>query len=169
MRSALILPILLLLPIALAQPQGEPYMIHMQGNLYVFLPDELEVPAGATVYAMNFPAPDPNATNEPHTVTSATDRSLFDVQNIPPTGEPRPFTAPSEPGRYPYYCIYHGDANGAGMAGVLVVTEAASPSPAPSPTPSAPPASTAEAKDSPAPWLALVVVAALLAALARRR
>src|SRR5688572_10100113 len=99
----LALALLLLAPAVVAQ--GEPYMLHMQG--YEYLPKVLEVPAGATVYAMNFPSPDPNATSEPHTVTSSTDRSLFDVQNIPPNGEPREFRAPSVPGEYPFYCVYH--------------------------------------------------------------
>lgn len=134
-------------------------MLHMQDHEY--LPPRLDVPPGVTVYTMNFG-------QEPHTVTSAQDRALFDVQNIPPGGEPKNFTAPATPGEYPYYCIYHGDAQGNGMAGVLVVRAAP---PATTPTPRAPtPMPTVDERDTPLAWGA--TVAGLLGAallLARRR
>jgi plastocyanin len=41
-------------------------------------------------------------------------KGLFDVMT-PPNATAR-FVAPSTPGRYPFYCLYHGD-----MTGFLVV------------------------------------------------
>lgn len=108
-------------------------------------------------------APPDNA--EPHTVT-AVEREQFDVQALQP-GETRSFRAPTEPGEYPFYCVYHGDAQGNGMAGVLVVqTAPAGPPPSvpPSPTPGTP----AE-EEVPAPAPALVALALLAAARLTRR
>lgn len=134
-------------------------MLHMED--YAYLPPVLEVPPGVTVYVMNFG-------QEPHTVTSSTDRSLFDVQNIPPGGEPLNFTAPTQPGEYPYYCIYHGNPPAEGMAGTLVVKAAAPTRPA-SPTAPTPVTPEADARDTPLAWGASVATVALVAALARRR
>lgn len=140
-----------------ASAQGAPVpMLHMQDHQY--LPRTLEVEAGATIEAMNFGSSAPNGTGEPHTVTSATDRSLFDVQGIQPTGEAYPFQAPSIPGEYPFYCIYHGDAQGNGMAGLLLVRAASTPAPAPE-----------GSERTPAPAFLALGALALAALLALRR
>lgn len=85
-----------------------------------FLPDPMNATAGREVVVMNFD-------EEPHTVTSD-DRTSFDLRDIAPGGEAHVFRAPTTPGRYPYFCIYHGSP-GNGMIGTLVV-QAAPPSPA---------------------------------------
>lgn len=64
---------------------------------YLFVPDPVSVPAGATVMV-------DNQDGSNHTVT-ATDGS-FDTGNIPGHATGR-FTAPSKPGSYPYKCAIH--------------------------------------------------------------
>ena len=74
-------------------------------------PRNLEVTAGTSVTWTN----DGDA---PHTVTA--DNGSFDSGNMDPGDEfSETFV---EPGRYPYYCEYHGSAGGQGMAGVVVVS-----------------------------------------------
>lgn len=148
-------------------------MIHMIE--YDYLPETLEVAPGSIVAGMNFGPRDQSLPKEQwgeyyHTITSATDRSLFDVQRIPPDTSVHTFTAPATPGTYPYYCVYHGDAQGNGMAGVLVVKEGAAPAATTSSPPTPPPASTPaapESKDAPL-GLVLTLVGAAGAALLRR-
>ncbi|MCX8562114.1 plastocyanin [Mycolicibacterium mucogenicum] len=68
--------------------------------------DPLTVPPGAKVTVIN-------SDDVAHTVTSKV-KGQFDVKvggNAQAT-----FDAPSTPGRYPYYCVYH-----PGMIGVLIV------------------------------------------------
>jgi plastocyanin len=68
--------------------------------------DPLTVPPGAQVTVVN-------SDDVAHTVTSKV-KGQFDVKvggNAQAT-----FTAPTTPGRYPYYCVYH-----PGMIGVLIV------------------------------------------------
>lgn len=68
--------------------------------------DPLTVPPGATITVVN-------SDDVAHTVTSKV-KGQFDVKvggNAQTT-----FTAPTTPGRYPYYCVYH-----PGMVGVLIV------------------------------------------------
>ncbi|MDR3661522.1 MAG: cupredoxin domain-containing protein [Mycobacterium sp.] len=68
--------------------------------------DPLTVPPGAQITIVN-------NDDVAHTVTSKV-KGQFDVQVA---GNARTiFTAPTAPGRYPYYCVYH-----PGMTGVLVV------------------------------------------------
>lgn len=125
---------------------------------YEYLPARVLAPAGATVYAMNMGA-------ESHSVTSSEDRNLFDVQNIEP-GDVKEFSVPATPGEYPFYCVYHGDAQGNGMGGVLVVSATTPPTPAASPTSGADGRGGAQ---TPAPvWIGLVALFAT-GALARRR
>lgn len=137
-------------------------MLHMQD--YEYLPARMEAAAGATVLVMNFG-------QEPHTVT-AVERSLFDVQDIRPGGEPKSFRAPATPGEYPFYCVYHATPETTpeeGMAGVLVVTEATTQATTPaSPSPTTP---AQEKKDAPIPGAAIVLAVGALGALAlgRRR
>ncbi|HEX6989562.1 MAG TPA: right-handed parallel beta-helix repeat-containing protein [Bacillota bacterium] len=57
--------------------------------------------------------------HNPHTVTA--DDGSWDSGHLNPGDVwERRF---DEPGRYPYYCIYHGAAGGVGMAGVVIVAE----------------------------------------------
>jgi plastocyanin len=161
-RLPILLSVLLLssIPMSAAQEEGA-WMLHIFDKKYA--PDPLEVPVGSTIAIMNVEAvDDPEGI---HTVTASSDPALFDVQQIKPGGEPRTFTAPSTPGTYSYYCRYHGDAQGNGMAGTLIVTAAAG-TPSPSPGPSASPSTQNE---SPAPWLGLVLVAVGGTALLARR
>ncbi len=55
-----------------------------------------------------------NADSETHTLTSD-ESGQFDV-NVTAGGKTATFTAPTEPGSYPYHCTFHSD-----MHGVLVV------------------------------------------------
>lgn len=171
MRTPLILLLILLSCLtpnaAVAQEGGSFFMIHMQDHK--FLPETLEVPPGAEVVGMNFGPSDPSIPKDQwgefyHTITASADRALFDVQQIPPDASPHPFRAPATPGAYPYFCAYHGDAQGNGMVGTLIVTQPAASSPAVTPS------ATPDTNGTPAPWVALTlggVVAALL--IARRR
>jgi len=141
-------------------------MLHIARHRYI--PDPFEVPAGEEVVIMSFLDPGEDASDAVHSVTSApveghADKALFHVTNIQPTGEPYFFTAPAVPGTYPYYCIYHGDAQGNGMAGTLVALE---PAAAATPTPTTP---TSESGEQGAPLPALVAIAALGLAVALRR
>ena len=68
--------------------------------------DPLTVPPGAKITVVN-------SDDVAHTVTSKV-KGQFDVKvggNAQAT-----FSAPTAPGRYPYYCVYH-----PGMVGVLIV------------------------------------------------
>lgn len=65
------------------------------------------VPAGAEITVIN-------EDTAPHTVTT-TETEDFDA--IAQGGETVTFTAPSEPGEYPFVCTYHGN-----MTGTLVVS-----------------------------------------------
>lgn len=171
MRAPLVLLLLAaIVPAAALAQGGEPeHMIHMIE--YDYLPETLEVPPGAVVAGMNFGPRDQSLPKEQwgeyyHTIT-AVERSLFDVQRIPPDTSAHTFAAPTTPGTYPYYCVYHGAPDGSGMAGVLVVKENAAPTTTPAaPTATATPAS--EDNDTPlAPALALLGLA--LAAFGRAR
>lgn len=165
LRLALVL--VCLTPVALAQSEPA-WMIHVID--YDYLPDPIDVPPGVEVVVMNFGPSDANLTGEArnefyHTVTSSTDRSLFDVQRIPPDGSSHPFRAPMEPGTYPYYCVYHGDAQGNGMAGTLVVNATdGAPPPA---TGATPPAGSDEAPVG--AWIAVAALGGLAALVPRRR
>lgn len=175
-RAVLLFSVLVVLSSSPAAAQNaEPYMLHIQ--TYKYLPDPLSVPAGAQVFVMSFPDPD-KTTNEtePHTVTASKDPALFDVQQVPADGSAHPFRAPDAPGEYPYYCRYHGDKEGNGMVGTLIVTAAAAsttptgtPSAAPTTSPTATPSATpADGNGTPLPAM-LALIATPLAALLRRR
>jgi plastocyanin len=69
---------------------------------------DLTVKAGATVTVVN-------EDTTPHTLTDKA-TGKFDTKNID-GGATGSFTAPSEPGSYPFGCTYHPE-----MAGILVVT-----------------------------------------------
>ena len=65
-----------------------------------------------------------NDGNSPHTVTA--DDGSFDSGNLAPDATFT--TAFDQPGVYAYFCTYHG-APGVGMAGIVVVGDAADPEP----------------------------------------
>ncbi len=75
--------------------------------------EDLVIPVGATVEWIN-------QDRAPHTVTSS-DGSLFESGTLR-QGDTFRFTF-TEPGEYPYYCRFHGAADGQGMAGKIIVTE----------------------------------------------
>ncbi|WP_104045011.1 cupredoxin domain-containing protein [Arthrobacter sp. ZGTC412] len=51
-----------------------------------------------------------NMDSAPHTVTAEKDK-VFDV-DLSGNGATGTFTAPSEPGTYPYFCVYHPNMKG---------------------------------------------------------
>jgi plastocyanin len=92
---------------AAASPTASPPPARGTINIDQFrFPGSVTVPVGAEVTVVN---------NDPdeHTVTSDS-IGEFDVE-IQPTSTAR-FTAPYEPGSYPFHCLYHSSMNG-----VLVV------------------------------------------------
>jgi plastocyanin len=75
-----------------------------------FTQTQIQIAAGQTVVWMN-------GSSKVHTVTA--DDGTFDSGDIA-TGAPYSQEFDS-PGSYPYFCQYHGDVGGVGMAGVIVV------------------------------------------------
>ncbi len=75
--------------------------------------EDLTIPVGTTVEWIN-------QDRAPHTVTSS-DGSLFESGTLR-QGDTFRFTF-TEPGEYPYYCRFHGTADGGGMASKIIVTE----------------------------------------------
>ncbi|MGX1159725.1 plastocyanin [Arthrobacter sp. SLBN-100] len=65
--------------------------------------EPITVAPGAVVVVTNMDA-------APHTVTAEQDKA-FDVE-LGGGGASATFTAPSEPGSYPYYCTYHSNMKG---------------------------------------------------------
>lgn len=169
----LLVPLLVATPLALAQESE--FMLHITAGRY--LPDPFEVPPGVEVAIMSFLDPNEDPNDAVHSVTSApvagyADKELFHVSNIQPTGEPYFFTSPSAPGTYPYYCIYHGDAQGNGMAGTLVVsgeTTATTPPIGTTPMPSTSQPVDTQRETPGAPIAALLVAVGAIALAARRR
>ena len=170
--ALLLLAIISLTPPTLGQsPGGEPTMLHLID--YKYIPDPIEVAPGATVVVMSFPDTNKTASEtEPHTVTDIRcpqtgPCETFDVQNIPPDASQHPFTAPTKLGTYPYFCRYHGDRQGSGMVGTLIVTQApAAATPSPAGVGATPPASPDETPL--APWLFIAAFAGGAALLRRR-
>ncbi len=79
-----------------------------------FVEDEIRIPVGATVVWTH-------AGQRPHTVTA--DDGSFDSGTLN-SGDTFSFTF-DQAGVYPYYCELHGASNGGGMAGVVIVGDAA--------------------------------------------
>ncbi|MEV7526368.1 cupredoxin family copper-binding protein, partial [Streptomyces sp. NPDC091371] len=75
---------------------------------FKFAPAELKVSAGAKITVTN-------EDSAPHTLT-ATDAYAFDTGTIE-AGKSATFTAPSEPGSYPFFCSFHPQ-----MKGTLIVS-----------------------------------------------
>jgi plastocyanin len=89
---------------------GEPVTVTVHEDEFRFVPSQVTIPVGTTVIWVN----DERAK---HTATA--DDGLFDSgdQNL---GDSFTYTF-NAPGRYPYYCRFHGDVDGVGMAGTIVV------------------------------------------------
>lgn len=137
-------------------------MLHIRDSTY--LPDPLQVTPGLLVVVMSFPDTNKTANEtEPHTVTDVREPPAFDVRSIPPDASQHPFRAPTEPGTYPYFCRYHGDRDGNGMVGTLIVSAA------PTPVATTPPATGPASDGNDAPLGPVLAMAALgLAAVASR-
>ena len=86
--------------------------ITIREDQFLFLPDALTIPAGTTVVWVN----DERAK---HTATADDERFDSGDQSL---GDEYAYTF-AEPGVYPYFCRYHGDVGGVGMAGVIVVED----------------------------------------------
>jgi plastocyanin len=65
--------------------------------------EPVTVAPGAVVAVINMDA-------APHTVTAEKDKA-FDV-DVRGSGATGTFTAPTEPGTYPYFCVYHPNMKG---------------------------------------------------------
>ena len=93
-----------------AQNAGEPLSVTIHEDHFRFIPSQLTIPAGTTVIWVN---------DEQAKHTASADDGSFDSgdQALGVRFE-HTFT---EPGTYPYYCRYHGDVGGVGMAGTVVV------------------------------------------------
>lgn len=76
-----------------------------------FTPKVITVPAGTTVTWIN-------SGSDPHSVTS--DTRIFDSGTLAPDAT-FSFTF-NNPGTFPYYCKFHGGPGGAGMSGIVIVT-----------------------------------------------
>jgi plastocyanin len=92
------------------QNAGEPLSVTIHEDHFRFIPSQLTIPAGTTVIWVN----DEQAK---HTV-SADDGGFDSGDQALGVRYEHTFT---EPGTYPYYCRYHGDVGGVGMAGTVVV------------------------------------------------
>lgn len=94
----------------IAATLGEPGEVTVREDRFLFLPSALTIPAGTTVTWIN----DERAK---HTATA--DDGAFDSgdQSL---GQSYSVTF-GQPGVYPYFCRYHGDVGGVGMAGTITV------------------------------------------------
>jgi plastocyanin/uncharacterized membrane protein YozB (DUF420 family) len=95
---------------AVAATLGEPGEVTVREDHFLFLPSALTIPSGTTVTWIN----DERAK---HTATA--DDGAFDSGNQD-LGQSYS-VAFNESGVFPYYCRYHGDIGGVGMAGTIVV------------------------------------------------
>ena len=93
-----------------AQSTGESVSVTIHEDRFRFIPSQLTIPAGMTIIWVN----DEQAK---HTVTSDDGRFDSGDQEL----GVRYANTFTEPGTYRYYCRYHGDVGGVGMAGTIVV------------------------------------------------
>jgi len=93
-----------------AESSGEPVSVTIHEDRFQFIPSQLTIPAGTTVIWVN----DEQAK---HTVSA--DDGSFDSGDQE-LGVRYTYTF-AEPGTYRYFCRYHGDVGGIGMAGTIVV------------------------------------------------
>lgn len=84
-----------------------------------FTPRELQITVGQTVTWKN--------TSSMHHTVTADDDSFNSGFVEPGASYSRTFL---HPGRYPYHCVLHGSELGTGMAGVIIVVAASTPTPA---------------------------------------
>ncbi len=89
---------------------GEPGGVTIREDQFRFMPEALTIPVGTTVTWVN----DERAK---HTATADDDQFDSGDQSLG-TSYAHTF---EEPGIYRYYCRYHGDVEGIGMAGTIVV------------------------------------------------
>ena len=93
-----------------AQSTGEAVSVTIHEDRYSFIPSQLTIPTGTTVVWVN----DEQAK---HTVSA--DEGQFDSGDQE-LGVRYTYTF-TEAGTYRYFCRYHGDVDGVGMAGTIVV------------------------------------------------
>jgi len=93
-----------------ATATGDAGRVTIHEDEFLFSPSELTIPVDTTVVWVN---------DERAKHTASADDALFDSgdQSL---GDSYSYTF-SEPGIYPYFCRYHGDVEGVGMAGTIVV------------------------------------------------
>jgi plastocyanin len=96
--------------LTVATEPGGARTVTIHEDQFQFLPSAMTIPAGTTVIWVNDERPK-------HTATA--DDGLFDSgdQGL---GDDFAYTF-AEPGVYPYFCRYHGDVGGVGMAGTIEV------------------------------------------------
>ena len=96
--------------LTLALEPGGAKTVTIHEDQFQFLPSAMTIPSGTTIIWVNDERPK-------HTATA--DDGLFDSgdQGL---GDDFAYTF-AEPGVYPYYCRYHGDIGGVGMAGAITV------------------------------------------------
>jgi plastocyanin/uncharacterized membrane protein YozB (DUF420 family) len=92
------------------QDAGEPLSVTIHEDHFRFIPSQLTIPAGTTVIWVN---------DEQAKHTASADDGRFDSGDQA-LGVRYAYTF-TEPGTYTYYCRYHGDIGGVGMAGTVVV------------------------------------------------
>jgi plastocyanin/uncharacterized membrane protein YozB (DUF420 family) len=93
-----------------AENTGEPLSVTIHEDHFRFIPSQLTVPAGTTVIWVN---------DEQAKHTASADDGHFDSGDQE-LGVRYTYTF-TEPGTYRYFCRYHGDVGGVGMAGTIVV------------------------------------------------
>jgi plastocyanin/uncharacterized membrane protein YozB (DUF420 family) len=93
-----------------AQSTGEPVSVTIHEDHFSFIPSQLTIPAGTTVVWVN---------DERAKHTASADDGQFDSGDQE-LGVRYEYTF-TEPGTYRYFCRYHGDVGGVGMAGTIVV------------------------------------------------
>jgi plastocyanin/uncharacterized membrane protein YozB (DUF420 family) len=94
----------------LSDDPSAPGSVRISEDRFQFIPSQITIPAGTTVIWVN---------DEVAKHTASADDGLFDSGNQE-LGDSFAYTF-SEPGTYPYFCRYHGDVGGIGMAGTIVV------------------------------------------------
>ena len=94
----------------IASGDGQPATANVSEIDFAFLPREITIPAGTTVIWVNDEQPKHTATADDGSFDSGDQR----------LGDSYSFTFDS-PGSYPYFCRYHGDEGGVGMAGIVTV------------------------------------------------
>jgi plastocyanin/uncharacterized membrane protein YozB (DUF420 family) len=97
-------------PLLMVAPEGAASSVTIHEDQFRFIPSQMTIPSGTTVVWVN---------DERAKHTASADDGSFDSgdQGL---GVSYAHTF-EEPGAYPYFCRYHGDIGGIGMAGTIVV------------------------------------------------